>query len=229
VRDLRSVHAQFLAGTLLKASANPADAGFVQSTRAFVGSLGAGLSVAVAASAMLLVVSTVVAFRGWPDDLGSSSDPVSRLVSGAASGPRSATGASERGASPLVLPATSSPAAAPTHRSRRPRNDARGGTTPVTATTGPTANGPAPSATTSPGSAGSTVSPQGESRLGGTIRKVTTNTGGAVTDTTKKAADVVRPVAPTVSDTVDRTGSAVGDTVAKTGDAVAQALSKLGE
>src|SRR3954471_5346284 len=47
----------------------------VRSTRALFGAFGGGLTLAIAASAALLAVSSVVAFRGWPQSDAAPQNP----------------------------------------------------------------------------------------------------------------------------------------------------------
>src|SRR3954462_12715754 len=47
----------------------------VRSTRALFGAFGGGLTLAIAASAALLTVSSVVAFRGWPQSDAAPQNP----------------------------------------------------------------------------------------------------------------------------------------------------------
>jgi hypothetical protein len=182
-----------------------------------VGSLGAGLSLAVAASVLLLVVSTVVAFRGWPDDLGSSKESVSRLAPAAEAGDatRSIDGAAQ--ATPLALPSVT---LTPTVRTRgsRPSHGGSGGG----------ANSIVPGL-----SGGSAVSTQGASspvpggQAGETVNRTTTAGGDAVRETTKQAGQLVRPAAPAAGNTVEDTGSTVGGAIDKGDNAVAEALGQL--
>src|SRR5689334_25039043 len=47
----------------------------VRSTRALFGAFGGGLTLAIAASAALLAVSSVIAFRGWPQSDAAPQNP----------------------------------------------------------------------------------------------------------------------------------------------------------
>lgn len=66
----------------------------VRATRGFVGAFGAGISLAIASSVLLLIVSSVVAFRGWPDDLNGTSEPdVAKLSRSSQAQPQAAASA----------------------------------------------------------------------------------------------------------------------------------------
>lgn len=186
-----------------------------------MGSLGAGLSLAVAASVLLLVVSTVVAFRGWPDDLGSSTESISRLAPAAEADTPNATPAVR--AAPLALPTVS---LTPATSSRTNRRGTGAGGTIVPSTSeggaGTPSVGSVPTQTSSP-----TLS--GAQSGGSAPAQRTTGTGQVVRDTTQQAADAVRPVAPAVGGVVDQVGDTTGDVVDRGDNAVADALGTLGQ
>jgi hypothetical protein len=223
-RALRFSFGRTVLKEALKTWAIRADSSPVRGTRALVGSLGAGLSLAVAGSLALLVVSTVVAFRGWPDDLGSSAPvSVSRLAPAAETvAPHALPRATAR---VLALPAVT--AVPVVHRG------AAGGTRNSGATTktnSPTTS--APVSVTSPGSTPSTSSaPVSETggRVTPSLKRTTTAAGDVVRQTTKQTADTVAPVAPAAGKVVEDVGSTAGDVVDKGGNAVAEALGHLGQ
>ena len=180
--------------------------------------MGAGLSLAVAGSLALLVVSTVVAFGGWPDDLGSSTPvSVSQLAPAAE---RVAPHSLPRANAPvLVLPAVT--VAPRVHRGTTGRSKASGGTVPSS----PATSSPVTSAGTTSGSSPTTGSQPG----GSVVQRTTTSAGEVVRQTTKQAADTVAPVAPAAAPVVNDVGSTAGDVVDKGGNAVAEALGHVGQ
>ncbi|MDX6665593.1 MAG: hypothetical protein QOG68_1799 [Solirubrobacteraceae bacterium] len=190
---------------MLKPQGLRADVGLVRATRAFVGAFGAGISLAVASSLALLIVSSVIAFRGWPNDLGGSGNPaIARLAQEAAA---SATAQGRDAAAALSLPA---PATA--------RSGAATGTTTRGSSTGrvPADNVGRPSAsdsTTSTSSSGATSTPSAPttsnhhivtSAAASTLQHV----NNAVHGVTKAAANVLAPVAPVVGRTLEQVGAA---------------------
>ena len=187
-----------------------------------MGSLGAGLSLAIAGSLALLVVSTVVAFRGWPDDLGSSGTVSVSHLAPAAEKARSGALPSEP-APVLALPAVT---AAPRAVGAAP---GRTNTSGRPATSSPTTSSPIPAASpgTTPSSSPVTAS-QPAGRVTPTVKRTTTATGEVVRETTKQVGATVAPVSPTAGKVVEDVGSTAGDVVDKGGSAVAEALGSLG-
>lgn len=171
---------------------------------------------------LLLVVSTVVAFRGWPDDLGSSGESISRLAP-AAQTPDDATASAVR-AAPLALPAVT---LQPTLRRGATRDapgaSGGGGTgAPSTGTSGPGVSSPPVQ-----GSAPVTGATGGQT--GAPAQRTTSATGDVVRDTTKSVGDLVRPAAPAVGTVVDDVGNTAGDVVDGGNNAVADALGHVGQ
>ena len=187
-----------------------------------MGSLGAGLSLAIAGSLALLVVSTVVAFRGWPDDLGSSGAvSVSHLASSAEK--TRSRGLPSESAPVLALPAVT--AAARGVREVVGRTNTPGRPT----TSSPSTSSPIPAA--SPGTTPSSspvAAPQPAGRVAPSLKRTTTATGEVVRETTKQVGATVTPVSPAAGKVVEDVGSTAGDVVDKGGSAVADALGSLG-
>lgn len=178
----------------------------MRATRAFVGAIGAGVSLAIASSVMLLVVSSVIAFNGWPDDLEGSSAPEIAALSEASA--RAGSSASSRVA--VALP----PAVAGRDKQTDGAPGAPSGTldqtVSSTAATEPAASGTAtaadPASTSSPVLAART-DPAGPA-------------GDAIRDTTGAVADVVEPVAPAVSGALQSVGAAGADATDRIGTAL---------
>ena len=191
-------------------------------TRATLGAFGAGISLVVAASAALLVISSVIAFKGWPDDLGSGSPAIAtRLAS--SSTPRAAS----RAAGARSVPVSVLPAPAP-RASRHVSASARSVPAPT---------GPAPSTTPATGS--TPTSPKGSvptggssnglpvPRVGSAVTGATHQTAGTVSQTSQAAAGAVAPASPSLAGALTQIGAAGSATVAGTGQAVGAVINKL--
>lgn len=185
----------------------------MRGTRAIFGAFGAGMSLAVAASVALLIASSVVAFRGWPDDLRGDAEPqVARLSQDTA--PSTATAA-------VALPRASAPVRATggRHRgARSPRRTARSGPGPLppaSAAAGGTA-GTAPAGQTAAVPPGAPAAGAPRPRATQPVHQV----ADAVRATTKAAGDAVAPVAPTVGGALESVGAAGAGVVDQVGKAV---------
>jgi hypothetical protein len=172
------------------------------------GAFGAGISLAIAASLALLVVSSVVAFRGWPDDATAPRNPeVAQLSAPRAEAKRAA-----------ITEIVSLPKAV-VHRSVRSTTGHSGAvhTDAATAQTQATATGESTSQASQASSSESSAA-DGPSRApSSNIVKPVTDT---VRDTTKAVADTVAPVAPSVGSALESVGAAGADTVDKVADGV---------
>jgi hypothetical protein len=173
----------------------------VRATRAFVGAFGAGVSLAIASSIMLLVVSSVVAFNGWPDDL---SGAVGADVAALTEAPVAA--GSSSGAEVVALPKAvpSLPSDASDRGGDGSVSGASGDDRSTVASTEPSA-----SPSTSPDGDSSVSSTSGPSSKADPAGQV----GDAVRDTTGSMADTMEPVAPAVSGALQSVGAAGADTV----------------
>jgi hypothetical protein len=167
----------------------------MRATRALVGAFGAGVSLAIASSILLLIVSSVVAFRGWPDDLNGTSEPDVASLSEA---PEAST-ASGGATAALALPQAAVRSAA---TSRSARVDPAGGP-------GTGAGQTSPSAGTGEGSSPSTASatPSAGPATGGPVH--------GKTDAVGQVTDVVRDTTGAVGDAVDEVAGTVDDAVGK--------------
>jgi hypothetical protein len=177
-----------------------------------VGAFGAGISLAIAGSLALLVVSSVIAFRGWPDDLNGSRVPdvaeLSSAPGGASASARSVTAA-------VTLPRAVSPTASA-------RGVKAGGGSGAGAVT--VAGGEASSVRGAAGPSSSPSSSAAVSSSGVSAKPVVKHMAGTVRDTRKVAADAVAPVAPAASGALQSIGAAGGgvvDQAAKTVDGAA--------
>src|SRR4051794_11283729 len=166
------------------------------------GAFGAGVSLAIAASLALLVVSSVVAFRGWPDDETAPRNPdVAQL---------SATRAEAKRAAATEI--VSLPKAA-VHRA--PRATTRHATPHVAATKTPSqAATTADSTSAAAQAATGATSPTHETS---SLSSKSKPAGDVVRDTTKAVADTVAPVAPSVAGALESVGAAGATTVDKVG------------
>ena len=202
----------------LKVGPGRADAQTVRDARAFVGALGAGVSLAIASSVALLVVSSVVAFRGWPDDLSGTQAPrIAQL-----SEPATVTTSTVAKAAAVVLPAARRPATS------RTAVGSRGVSTNGTTTSTPTAGnggtgggGTAPSGGGTP--AGPTTLPAGET-LKTTVSAPVHRAGDTVVATSKAVGQVVARLSPQASTALQSVGASGGDAVDKVADAVDKVL-----
>jgi hypothetical protein len=194
----------------------------VRVTRATLGAFGAGISLVVAASAALLVISSVIAFKGWPDDLGSGSPAIAtRLASSSA--PRAASPAAKARA----IPVSALPASAP-----RSRHQAQSTVRTVHGPTG-AASSPAPATGSTPTSPKGSPPTGGSSnglpvpRVGSAVTGATHQTAGTVSQTSQAAAGAVAPASPPLAGALTQIGAAGGAAVAGTGQAVGGIINKL--
>jgi hypothetical protein len=190
--------------------------------RAFIGALGAGTSLAVAASILLLVVSSVVAFHGWPDALkaAGAGNPLAL-----ATGPASTSAPAAATAAAAQLPALALPRALATTRGAG--RSARGvhsapGRGPGSGTTTP----PVP-AGQAPAGGGSSVG-GAQPTLGSQVSAATHQVAGSVAKTTDGAARVITPVAPIVAGPLAQIGAAGAATIDNAGRTVGGVIGKLG-
>ena len=160
---------------------------------------------AVAASLALLVVSSVIAFRGWPHDL-SGSAPL-------AASPLAASRPLSDVRTPRALPAVALP---PPARAvaRRGRAVTTPSTHPLGSRTGPRPQGaptgsepvsPPASAPAPPAGDGSPSTPRAPV---GPTEQAVSGASDAVRQTTQAAAGVVAPVAPSVAGALTQIGAA---------------------
>jgi hypothetical protein len=169
------------------------------------GAVGAGVSLAIAASLALLVVSSVVAFRGWPDDAAAPRNPEVAQLSATRAEAKQAAAISEIVSLPKAF-AHGTARATTQHGTVQvdpatAQNDA--------ATTGES------SSQASQASASDSAATDGPSRApSSNVVKPVTDT---VRDTTKAVADAVAPVAPSVAGALESVGAAGADTVDSVG------------
>lgn len=186
----------------------------VRATRALVGAFGAGISLAVASSLMLFVVSSVIAFNGWPDDLSGPAEPEVAALLGAAASSVPAESAV------VVLPR---PVATSLHgddRSESRRSAAAGSDGDGGLTSGGGGGESAPPDNAPSGSSPDPGDASGATARAGPVDQVRAAVGqttDAVRDTTSAVAEVV---APSVSGALQSVGAAGVDAV----DGVAQRL-----
>lgn len=196
----------------------------MRTTRATIGALGAGLSLAVAASVALLVISSVIAFRGWPDDVSSAADPASAAL--ASSSPLHSPSAPAR----LRRDATLLRSHPGRSRPRRPAH--RGARGAAARRPAPIAGAPAshaspaaveaPAASAGPGAINISVP-----SVGSAVSGATNQAAAAVQQTTQAAADTVGPVAPAAAGALEQIGAAGGAAVAAVGQTAGDAVSSL--
>jgi hypothetical protein len=184
-----------------------------------VGAFGAGVTLAMASSILLLVVSSVVAFNGWPDDLkGASAPQVARLAGTPASSPAEQAAATRPAA--LELPAAKPARDRTGTRADRAAVAGAEEKAPVTDDgTGTTTSG----ATTTSSSQSANGAPAGTQAKGPTTKPVT----DAVRDTSKAVGDTVDAVAPGAGGSLESVGAAGADTVDEVGKTVDGAVQQL--
>lgn len=170
----------------------------VRATRAFLGAFGAGASLAMAASVALLLVSSVIAFKGWPDDLDGASAPEVAHLSDAQVSPASAPA--------VALPAATvvAPPAAGDARARPSR--ALPGAVRPSSSSAPS-EGETSSLSTAPDRAGAPDAPAGADPA--------PRVGDVVRGTTETVAEVA---APTVGGALESVGAAGAGALERVGD-----------
>jgi hypothetical protein len=207
----------------LKRRSRAADAVRVRATRAIVASLGAGVTVAIAASACLLVVSAVVAFNGWPE-LGTAGPvPTAELPLAGTPGHGGGTAGAPVAAAASALPAApaiNGPRSRGEHPARR-RAAAPGaallagsalGAAVASAGTSPVTIPPSRDTASPHGAAGDGVRTTAATGSAG-VRQTATPVGAAVQPVSPQAGQVVEQTADAVAVVVDRTGTVAGDAV----------------
>jgi hypothetical protein len=191
-------------------------------TRATVGAFGAGISLVVAASAALLVISSVIAFKGWPDDLASGSPAIATRLASSATPPSAAAAGHSRS-----LPASVLPAPAPPTRRQVP-GSARSAPAPIRVTSSTT-----PASDSTPTAPEGSVPTGGSSngvpvpRVGNAVTGATHQTAGTVSQTSQAAAGAVAPASPPLAGALTQIGAAGSAAVAGTGQAVGGIVNKL--
>jgi hypothetical protein len=174
---------------------------------------------AIASSLVLLVVSSVVAFNGWPDDLkGASAPPVAHLADAPAASGGPGASATTRVAA-LELPAA--PARSDRGATRRDRAAVAGAEeqagTPETQTS-----------STQPTQTASTGQPAEQDTTPAQPRRPSTQPlTDTVRETTKAVGDTVDTVVPGAGSTLESVGAAGADTVDQVGKTVDGAVQQL--
>jgi hypothetical protein len=192
----------------------------VRLTRGLYASLGASGSLLAAGACALLVVSAVIAFRGWPAVPDVQVAPESLVVSGSRDAdtsparPPVSAPAVVAGGPNVAVAARSTPARGGEATASRPLVP---GTTPPASspsTASPTAAAPAPAEQAAASTTAAT----------GPVRETARRTGDVVRHTTQTAATAVQPVSPQAAQAVQQIGDAVSDTADRTADAVSGLL-----
>jgi hypothetical protein len=188
----------------------------VRASRAYITSLGT-TGVLIASSILLfVVVSTIVAFRGWPGDdivdgLGSlrvGEDQTAFEITGPAQiAADAAPAAAAVGATPPAGSAAAAAGSTPTAGGPAPDTPAAGGA--------PTADTTTPGAPQSPGTNQGTGTTSGQQPGVPTppVSPVTGRVGGTTENLTNNAGQTVGGVNPGLGKTVSDTGKAVSDIV----------------
>jgi hypothetical protein len=198
----------------------------MRSNRAFLGAFTGGVVLAIAASVALLAVSSVIAFRGWPESDTAPKDPeVAQLRAVRAQAAQ--TSATVR---PVALPrvAAAAPArrrvAAKNGRRHAVRAHGRKGVVRSRQTASATPDRGSPATSSAPNQAADDTTSSG-----GQVQTSKSDpakpVADAVGDTTKAAADAVAPVAPPVSGALQSLGGAGADTVDKSVDTAGKVVS----
>jgi hypothetical protein len=184
----------------------------VGNTRAIVGSFGAGASLAIASSLILLIVSSVVAFRGWPDDLsGSSSQPSIAQLADSGSGPGTTAPAAKDAA--VALPA------APTIQTLTRKQRHAAGAPASGDTVAGSGGGSSSSGTTTGSSAGGGSGPAADTGQDPQVSGAVHAAGDAVGTATKGSGDAVTPAAPVLGRTLETVGASGAAATDQAGDA----------
>lgn len=180
-------------------------------SRALIGSLGAGVSLAIAGSVALLLVSAVVAFNGWPGAPHEPSvDNVARLTDSGSPSPSSQPGVI--GSVQLPAPLTRRSSATRTHVAAHRSHPARPqhGTAPTT-----TIGSSTPQITSVATSSKTSATPTG---AGHVVTKVGGQVADTVAKTTQAVSQAVAPVAPPAGRTLEELGAAGGAAVQQVAD-----------
>jgi hypothetical protein len=205
-------------------------------TRAYVGSVGAGLCLVAAAVVALFVLSAVVAVRGWPGIDPEDDVPQVTLADGRAASPGGdaadgtpvAVAAALDGTTPIVLGGAGAPGASPDARGRTRRDGGRG-TGDVDQTPAPS---PAPGGSATPQAGGSPGAPSTPSTPGSPLADAIRETGDGVAGTTDPvlpgSGSAVTQVTDTVADTVEGGGQAAGGAVQQVTERSGQAVRTTG-
>lgn len=186
-------------------------------------SLGAGVTVAIAASACLLVVSAVVAFNGWPELGAAGVNPTAELPLAAPGSDRGVAAGAPRVAATSVLPTA---AAANGSRTRRASSTPQRGTAPAAALTGSAVGAGTPARAASP-TAAPAASPGHDSAGADAVRTTAGTSSDAVRQTATSVGVAVQPVSPQAGQSVEQTGDEVAGAVDAAGSAAGDALDQL--
>jgi hypothetical protein len=176
----------------------------MRATRAYIFSLGTTSLLVASSFLILIVVSTIVAFDGWPGS--GIADRIERIVVGDDEGPSRISG-------PALVAVDAAPAAAAVAATPAP-------TAPAGAPGAPGAGGGPVAGVPTPGGGGGTTPAPAAGGGGGTTGGGGGG-GGSLTDdlsnTTRETTDgvgkTVSPVSPELGKTVSDTGKALSDIV----------------
>lgn len=188
-----------------------------------VGSFGAGISLAIASSLILMIVSSVVAFRSWPDDLNGMSEPTVANLSqdrpsnaaspGVADADVALPNARTSTASAGTKGRASSSAAAgdPALVDGAGASSSAGGSSGTSAAAGHSSGG---------ASSGTSAKTDPGRQVAGVVHQVGDTVGKAI----KGAGDAVGPVAPVVGRTLETIGASGGAAVDQVGQTAGSAV-----
>lgn len=178
-------------------------------------SVGAGTILVLVGALILAVISTVVAFQGWPGTSGpqSAATPTALLAAGTA-GTRVLTDSGATGTAVRVPAARRAPSTASTRPARveRPAAVAPRRATVVEPAATPVVREPA-RADVAPATSPTAPVREGLDSTTETVRKAGEALGGTLGDTVGSVGQVAAPLSPTLGQTVEDLGTVVDDTV----------------
>jgi hypothetical protein len=206
----------------------------MRASRAGWASVGAGTILVLIGALILAVVSTVVAFQGWPGASGpqSAAEPTA-LLAAAATAAGVATDSELTGADVRVPAARRPPTAASSRPARTTESERSRGAAPQRASVvepaaSPVVREPA-SADTSPAGTPAPATPVQESldSTADTVRRTGDALGGTLGGTVGGLGEATTPVSPTLGQVVEDVGTVVDDTVQGVTDSLGVVIESL--
>lgn len=193
--------------------------------RGLIASLGVSISLIAAGSLALLAVSTVVAFKGWPDTAArSTAQRTTAIAPAVPDGPSRAARAKPIKLAAAIRPGSSAARPRPTRATARRRT---GAVLPVTAVRTPPVASSVGQTGAGAAATPARTSPEPAAKLGDGVRETTSSLGATTSDTTKTLGEAVGPTAPVVGKTVDSVGTLLNETLTGLGKTVGKVVDGL--
>ncbi len=187
-------------------------------SRGVLAAIGASTSLIAAGALALLVVSAVVAFKGWPDIRASGVQASTTQV------------ALQVDPAPRVTQVASRTIVVPEPAARPARTAEPGSAVLGTRETGSTGSGTNRADSHAGAPTGATDKPPADKppAAGDPVRNVVQGTTNTTSQTVKSLGDSVRPVSPQLADTVDQVNTVLNETLSGLGETVAGVLDAIG-